>query len=1508
LFNIVEHLAGAEASEAALSEAALFNFLAGQAAMKALAHQESFHYFNQSGALTTAADWKRDYHFMRDLHAHWARAALILAEHGKAQFIISNALQHAKDNADRAQFLFEQIAVSNSLSQQEASIQLGRECCRLLEVPLPETAGNMQAESATLLVELAQSNVISRLDALPEVKDPKTLLTLNLYAELLAPAYFSGQHALYFLLSCRAIALGLHKGQNHFLCTPLGTLSYYFYSQNQPILARQYENKMLAMAKANPDDTTSIMALGQGLWLTLHQTHSIGELEVLCQKNIAHGIRSGELNYTALTHVAWLWYQLIQGRDFARFSQAINDCIVFCERYQLGLPLAISESMLYVLALVNSDANAQAEIQQKLQEWEDKKYFQALATFYCYQGIFLNFTENYAEAEVRLQQAEPYLFSISGTVFGRLWVVHRYLCGLRTANNPQQAEHLQQVSDWATTSDILKPFLALMQAETSALAKDGFDTVRSAYLNAIDSAHSQEYCFLEAYLHHQFGKWLEQQSHHSANMHLFQALQLYKKCHADYFADLLEPRFAAAPLLLHVNTNGATTSPQETLDSAFLLQVTQDIMQERDFNALIKKVLARVMERVGAKTGYLLTLESGQLKVRVLGKKSTILETELVNQDVHTAEFLCIEIARYTLRSGTALVLDNAAEQGDFTHSQAVRRYQLKSVLSIPLINQGRTLGLIYLENSLIPGVFDLQQVKLVNVLTSQAAIALDNSLLISDLRNTQNVLSEREQNLAITLNSIGDGVIVCDAAGCVTLLNPMAQRLTGWSFDEAKGKPVRSIFSIIDSNTKEPILNPVDKVLATGETVYLSNHTTLLARNGEQYHIADSAAPIRDAHRNVIGMVLVFNDVTEAYRLRKEIAESHQKLSEVMSDIHTMVATLTPDGAITFMNKKPLALAGMHSSSVINQKLWKTFWFNYDRDIQDRVQQACENAAQGQHVYCDLRMQSLDGPIWIDFALHPVKNELGHITLLVWEARDITSRKLAEEHLNEQKTAQTLILNNLADAVITTDQLGLVQSFNAAAEKIFGYSSDELIGQPITLLMTSPDATHHDRYVGNYINTGKSKIIGVGRELTAQRKTGEVFPIHLTIAELPPTQDGGKRFVASIQDLSQRKQQQEILQRSQKMEALGKLTGGIAHDYNNMLGVILGYCDLLEPALKHQEKELGFLKQIRHAGERGATLTQKMLSYSRKKTVDLGLVHLNRVLLSQKELLEKTLTVRVQLILQLNATEDKIFINQSDLEDCILNLCINAMHAISDTGRLILSTENIELDARQSGILNISEGPYIVLTVEDNGIGMSEEILSKIFDPFFSTKGEKGTGLGLSQVYSFVERSKGAIKVSSSLGKGSVFSLYFPINEHPNKQLAADQNNASEHTVKGTESILLVDDEPALLELTKEVLKQQGYQVLCASSGDEAIEILQTEQVNLVLSDVIMPGMNGYQLARWIQQHCPHTHIQLISGFDDENATSAVDKLLNAQRLEKPVKASQLLSRIRKLLDTPIE
>jgi len=634
--------------------------------------------------------------------------------------------------------------------------------------------------------------------------------------------------------------------------------------------------------------------------------------------------------------------------------------------------------------------------------------------------------------------------------------------------------------------------------------------------------------------------------------------------------------------------------------------------------------------------------------------------------------------------------------------------------------------------------------------------------------------IDSQKKYLAQTLDSIGDAVITTDDKGNVTRLNPVAEKLTGWANEEANNQSLKTIFPIVNASTREPIPNPVDRVLDTGETVYLSNHTTLISKNGDEFQIADSAAPIRNDGK-ILGMVLVFNDVTEQYKVREALRRSEKKLRL----IHSQVPGIVYQFKIDSVGKRSLPYVSNSVESIMALTA---------EEVMNNVER------------------------WFDL-IHP------------------------DDYTGFEKSTQE-----------SMSQLSVWE------------------------------------WEGRFIR-GDGELVWLSGSSTPERMD-----------------DGSTLWNGFFVDVTERMQSAEIIKRSQKMDALGKLTGGIAHDYNNMLGVVLGYADLLKDKLVSQPGLQDYVDQISHAGERGAKLTKKLLDFSRNKSTDVKRLNINEILLDEQHLLEKTLTARIKLELNLSNDLWPVCLDASEVEDMLLNVCINAMHAIKGNGCLMIETENECFNRIDAKALNLEAGDYVKLSIADTGSGMDEVTKEKIFDPFFSTKGEKGTGLGLSQVYGFVTRSGGSIKVDSVLEQGTEFTLYFPryTGEDVNKHLSEIEGIKNEK-VQGV--ILVVDDEVALLDLTCEILMGHGYQVFRAERAKQALKILQTEHVDLLLSDIIMPEMDGYAFTSIVAKKYPDIKIQLASGFSGNHNIDHAENILSKNILSKPYRTKELLERIHSLL-----
>lgn len=800
-------------------------------------------------------------------------------------------------------------------------------------------------------------------------------------------------------------------------------------------------------------------------------------------------------------------------------------------------------------------------------------------------------------------------------------------------------------------------------------------------------------------------------------------------------------------------------------------------------------------------------------------------------------------------------------------------------------------------------------------------------------LRLNQQVteINQQKQYLSQTLNSIGDAVITTDMQGSITSMNPVAEKLTGWSADEAQKQTLKTIFPIINATTLTPIENPIDKVIASGETVFLSNHTTLISKQGTEYQIADSAAPIRDDEGNILGMVLVFNDISEQYQLREAAAKSRRNLQAIMDHSPTVIYLKDKNGHFIFLNQQFEKHFNISSDDLIG----KTVHDILPRDIADKIQRYDDEVwATGAALEFEEVVPHKDADHTYLTSKFPLLNDDGKVYAVCSISTDITEKQRTEETIRK-----------IADGVSSQIGEAFFQSLTQHLAKIFSaeYTFIGLLDKHKPNKINTVSLCIHGEIVDNMSyeleHTPCDHVIS-GHCDSIQAFSSDIqqlFPKDTMLLEMaaesyvgaPLVASNGKpiglivvmdnkpmvnsKLVATILQIFatraiaelERIKAEEALRHSQKMDALGKLTGGIAHDYNNMLGVVLGYTELLLSNLdiKDQPKLVKYVNEINRAGLRSAKLTEKLLAFSREKTSNSELININTVLLDEQHLLEKTLTARITLTLDLAENLWATQLDGNDLQDAILNMAINAMHAIDGNGQLTIQTSNKIIDDLTAQQLQINTGDYVLLSISDTGCGMDEQIQDKIFDPFYSTKGDSGTGLGLSQVYGFVERSNGTINVRSEPNQGTQLDIYFPRQiEKINGTLAAESRDIRQSN--GQESILVVDDELALLELTAEILRQNGYQVYSADNARQALEIIENESIDLLFSDVIMPEMDGYELADIVQQKYPNIKIQLASGYYDKQQLNMIDESLRKYLLPKPYNSQILLQTIKNLLN----
>jgi PAS domain S-box-containing protein len=502
---------------------------------------------------------------------------------------------------------------------------------------------------------------------------------------------------------------------------------------------------------------------------------------------------------------------------------------------------------------------------------------------------------------------------------------------------------------------------------------------------------------------------------------------------------------------------------------------------------------------------------------------------------------------------------------------------------------------------------------------------------------------------------------------------------------------------------------------------------------------------------------------------------------------------------------------------------------------------------------------------------------------------------------LKESELRFRNIFEHANDAIFVIDiDTSQIIDVNRRACEMLEYDHDELLQTPISAI--HPDGmTELQEFVTQVQLHGSA----VTEELTCVTKHGTniVTSISASLLEM----DGRSLVLAQVRDISERKQSERALQRVQKMDAIGQLTGGIAHDFNNILGIILGNLSLLERELEVDEKLQKRFDTIKHSAERAADLTRKLLGFSRKDSSGTAVCNLNGLIEGMENLLVRSLTPQVAV--QKKLAEDLWLteIDPGDCEDALLNLVLNARDAMSGSGRLTIETSNCTLDTAYCAINpGATPGDYVVLSVSDDGEGMSLELQQRIFEPFFTTKEQgKGTGLGMAMVFGFVKRSGGYIKVYSEPGIGTTIRLHLP------RAVDSEQSSdiKSPYTVDrpgGHETILVVDDEIALLELVEATLTELGYTVYRADNAHAAMDILDAHpEIDLLFSDVVMPGnINGYQLAEIACEQQPSIKVVLTSGYTDMAMASNGQAKFNADLLTKPYTLSSLANKLRQMLD----
>jgi PAS domain S-box-containing protein len=539
-----------------------------------------------------------------------------------------------------------------------------------------------------------------------------------------------------------------------------------------------------------------------------------------------------------------------------------------------------------------------------------------------------------------------------------------------------------------------------------------------------------------------------------------------------------------------------------------------------------------------------------------------------------------------------------------------------------------------------------------------------------------------------------------------------------------------------------------------------------------------------------------------------------------------------------------------------------------------------------------------------IEIGLNPIETEDGKMVLSA--IVDLTERKRIDAALEDSLKRFRLVIESAPSAMVMIGPSGSIEMVNAQTERMFGYQREELLGQRIEMLIPDRFKAHHPTLRGAFFGNPESRPMGAGRDLYGLKKDGGEFPIEIGLN--PIETEDGKMVLSAIVDLTERRDIEQQLRESQKMEAIGQLTGGIAHDFNNLLAVVQGNLELIGEKAG-DDPEIGEMTaDALSAVARGATLTHQLLAFSRRQPLAPQIVHLDSLVSNLTKLLRRTVEETIEIKTQIPPDLWPARIDPSQLQNALLNLAVNARDAMPNGGTLILEAANKILDETYTvHQVDLSPGPYVLLTVSDTGVGMPKEIVDRVIEPFFTTKPVgQGTGLGLSMVYGFLKQSGGHLNIYSEVGIGTTVSLYLPRAEVATAGPVTGTPGQMAPKGAQDEVILVLEDDDMVRRFAVRVLTGLGYRTIQAANGPEALELMESaDRIDLLLTDVVLPrGLNGPVVAERARIGRPNLKVLFMSGYTQDAIANngMLDQGVNL--LTKPFLKADLATKIREILD----
>jgi len=766
----------------------------------------------------------------------------------------------------------------------------------------------------------------------------------------------------------------------------------------------------------------------------------------------------------------------------------------------------------------------------------------------------------------------------------------------------------------------------------------------------------------------------------------------------------------------------------------------------------------------------------------------------------------------------------------------------------------------------------------------------------IRDRKHVEIALSESEEkwrNILVNTPQIG---VALDPQATIIFANTHFLKLTGWQESAVIGQNWFDLF--IPEQQRARVRDAFNSAIRSDSSSGFSTYENeICTRTGENFDISWSNVITKDSQGDVIDVTCLGVDLTERKRAEDALRASEERFRFLLDGVPMVsVQGYAADGTTLYWNEGSRILYGYTAEEALGKNLLDLI---IPPNHREGVARCMQNMAEtGDPLPAsELEMMRKDGSTVMVYSSHCILHRPGYPQELYCVDIDLSGIKQAEV----ERSRLMLAVEQAAEVFVITDSEGVIQYVNPAFEKVTGYSREEAIGQKPRILKSGEHDETFYRRMWTTLTSGKTWR----GQIINKRKNGEHFIENAVISPVRDSSGNLINYAAVKYDVTEQLQTSKMLQQAQKMESVGRLAGGVAHDFNNMLGVILGHAELAMEQLNPAQPIFADLQQIQQAANRSADITRQLLAFARKQIVAPKVIDLNETVAGMLKMLLRLIGEDINLAWLPQKGLWPINVDPSQIDQILANLCVNARDAIAGVGKITVETGNCTLDKEYcTAHTGFISGEYVRLGVSDNGSGIDKEILSHIFEPFFTTKSDnKGTGLGLATVYGIVKQNSGFVNVYSEQGQGTTFTIYLP--RYVGTPSQEQREATAEPAVRGNETVLLVEDELTILHMTTTMLQRLGYTVLTADTPGKAIRLAKehAEEIHLLLTDVIMPEMNGKVLEENLRINRPDLKCLYMSGYT-ANVISHHGVLdIGVHFIQKPFTKKELAAKVRQVL-----